>query len=231
MLGDEHVTLFSTTFAGNSAAVGGAILNAPWSRYPAYSTIRLYNTVVADSPSGGNCSGGDIVDNGHNLHWPGADCGGTIQSLAPLLDPAGLQDNGGPTQTIALLPDSPAIDAGDERVCGLPPVNGVDQRGYVRPGIGATNCSIGAYEFDSPGPAGQGCIGDCDDDGNVTVDELITLVNIALGDTDVSECEAGDADGSGTVTVDELVGAVGRALLGCPVLRTSTLTRTSTMSS
>src|SRR3989442_7018669 len=40
--------------------------------------------------------------------------------------------------------------AGDETVCATPPVNNLDQRGFVRPGIGATNCSIGAYEFHSP---------------------------------------------------------------------------------
>ena len=59
---------------------------------------------------------------------------GNIVGLDPLLDPAGLKDNGGPTQTIALLPGSPAINAGDPDVCANPPVNGVDQRGYARPG-------------------------------------------------------------------------------------------------
>jgi hypothetical protein len=157
-----------------------------------------------------------MTDGGHNLQWPGTSCGEAIPSLDPRLDPAGLQDNGGPTQTIALLPDSPAIDAGDPGVCANPPVNGLDQRGYVRPGTGSTTCSIGAFEYDSPGPP-IGCIGDCDDNGQVTIDELIKMVNVALGDADVSECEAGDADGSGEVTVDELVRAVNAALGGCPV--------------
>jgi len=48
-------------------------------------------------------------------------------------------------QTIALLPGSLATDAGDPAICTNRPVNGVDQRGYVRPGTGYTNCSIGAY--------------------------------------------------------------------------------------
>ena len=67
----------------------------------------------------------------------------------PLLDPAGLADNGGLTQTIALEAGSPAINAGDETVCATPPISNLDQRGFVRPGIGAMNCSIGAYEFGS----------------------------------------------------------------------------------
>ena len=55
-------------------------------------------------------------------------------TLADILDPAGLADNGGPTKTIALVPTTanPAIDAGDPEVCAAPPVNGLDQRGLSR---------------------------------------------------------------------------------------------------
>jgi hypothetical protein len=60
------------------------------------------------------------------------------------------------------------------------------------------------------------CLGDCDGDGQVTVDEIIIMVNIALGTISVSECEAGDIDSSGTITVDEIVTAVNLALDGCP---------------
>jgi hypothetical protein len=56
------------------------------------------------------------------------------------------------TQTIALQAASPAIDAGDATVCASAPVSGVDQRGYQRPGTGATACSIGAFEYASAGP-------------------------------------------------------------------------------
>src|SRR5206468_2546451 len=68
-------------------------------------------------------------------------------------DPAGLASNGGPTQTIALEAMSPAINAGNETVCAAPPVNNLDQRGFVRPGMGATNCSVGAYEFAAAPPS------------------------------------------------------------------------------
>lgn len=39
------------------------------------------------------------------------------------------------------------------------------------------------------------CVGDCDDGQSVTVDELLMMVNIALGNISVSGCDAGDANG------------------------------------
>jgi hypothetical protein len=59
------------------------------------------------------------------------------------------------------------------------------------------------------------CPGDCNNDGVVTVDELITSVNIALGGADITACRAGDLNGDGTITVDELLAAVNSALNGC----------------
>ena len=41
---------------------------------------------------------------------------GNQVGVDPLLDPVGLQDHGGPTQTIALLPGSPAINAGSNEM-------------------------------------------------------------------------------------------------------------------
>jgi hypothetical protein len=117
-------------------------------------------------------------------------------------------------QTIALLPDSPAIDAGDPEVCGAPPAHGVDQRGYARPGQGYANCSIGAYEFGSLGPP-TGCVGDCDADGHCRVNELVLAVNIALGVVDLGECSVLDGNDDGFVTVAELIAGVGNALCGC----------------
>jgi hypothetical protein len=60
------------------------------------------------------------------------------------------------------------------------------------------------------------CVGDCGRDGAVTVDELIIMVNIALGDASIDTCEVGDRDNSGSITVDEIVAAVTNALNGCP---------------
>jgi hypothetical protein len=64
--------------------------------------------------------------------------------------------------------------------------------------------------------AGPACVGDCGGDGSVTVDEIITMVNIALGESELVQCPAGDASGDGQITVDEIITAVNNALDGCP---------------
>jgi hypothetical protein len=63
--------------------------------------------------------------------------------------------------------------------------------------------------------APSGCGGNCNGDGEVTVSELITLVNIALGDTCVANCFAGDGDGDGSISISEIITAVNYALNGC----------------
>ena len=65
-------------------------------------------------------------------------------------------------------------------------------------------------------PAGN-CRGDCNGSGDVTINELVTLVNIALENAPISSCVAGDADESGMITVDEIVAAVNAALSGCTI--------------
>jgi hypothetical protein len=57
--------------------------------------------------------------------------------------------------------------------------------------------------------------GDCDGRGSVTVNELITMVNIALGNSLLSTCPVGDADGFGDITPNEIIQAVNNALNGC----------------
>jgi hypothetical protein len=61
-----------------------------------------------------------------------------------------------------------------------------------------------------------GCVGDCGNDGEVTIDELIVGVNIALGNSELDACPAFDGNGDGAVTVDELIQGVNAALVGCP---------------
>jgi hypothetical protein len=58
------------------------------------------------------------------------------------------------------------------------------------------------------------CVGDCNGDDSVLVDELVRLVGIALGD-DVTACVAGDRDGDQMVTVDEIGATVMSILYGC----------------
>lgn len=59
------------------------------------------------------------------------------------------------------------------------------------------------------------CTGDCNTDGHVTVDEILTMVNVVLGNTPVCACDAGDANHDGEITVDEILAAVNNALNGC----------------
>jgi hypothetical protein len=58
------------------------------------------------------------------------------------------------------------------------------------------------------------CDGDCNGDGSVTINELISGVTIALG-APVDRCRACDTNRDQAVTVNELVAAVGHALHGC----------------
>jgi hypothetical protein len=60
------------------------------------------------------------------------------------------------------------------------------------------------------------CVGDCGGDGTVEVNELITGVNIALGNLPVSACPVFDANGDDLVGINELIAAVNNALSGCP---------------
>jgi hypothetical protein len=98
--------------------------------------MYLQNTLIADSPSGGDCFNDGGVINHTNSLIEDNSCG-PILSGDPLLGP--LADNGSPTQTHALLNGSPALDAGDSATC-LP----IDQRGVTRPQ--GNDCDIGAYE-------------------------------------------------------------------------------------
>jgi hypothetical protein len=124
---DSELTVRNSTFSGNSAAdgSGGGIYNYS-------STLHLYNTLIANSPSGGDCVG-SVTTNDHNLIADGS-CSPAL-SGNPYLGPLG--NYGGSTPTYALLPGSPAIDAGNDCL-------DTDQRGIHRPQGPA--CDIGAFE-------------------------------------------------------------------------------------
>ena len=66
------------------------------------------------------------------------------------------------------------------------------------------------------------CIGDCDGDGEVTVNELVAGVNIALGIAQIDACPSFDRDMDGNVTVDEILSGVNALLFGCPLTPTPT---------
>jgi hypothetical protein len=59
------------------------------------------------------------------------------------------------------------------------------------------------------------CVGDCDGSREVTIDELLTLVSISLGDIPISACAAADRNFDGAVSIDEILTAVYAALNSC----------------
>lgn len=61
------------------------------------------------------------------------------------------------------------------------------------------------------------CIGDCEGDGEVTVDSIIKMVNIVLALAPPADCLAGDANMNGEITIDEIIQAVSNTLNGCPL--------------
>jgi hypothetical protein len=249
-------------------------------------TVR--NSIVA------NNTGGTVAASlGYNL------LGNLIPSIGPgdhivndvKLGP--LQDNGGPTQTHALLPGSPAIDQGASSG------SSTDQRGFPRPlddlaianVMGGDGADIGAFELSRPPPpptatpthtpippsntptftsvpgaptliptqtsvatasstvppgatatetpsvttptatatsfgptptatptlGSPACIGDCNGDGAVSVNELVIGVGIALEQRPVGDCLAIDKDGNQAADITELVVGVNNALNDCPM--------------
>ena len=152
------LTLTNSTLSGNTAPYGGG--GGFYNYFD--STLRLKNTIVANSTSGGNCLNyGTITSYDHNLSDDGS-CSaplpgpGDLNSTPAGLDPSGLQNNGGPTQTIALLATSPAVNAiptSPTNFCtavdGTTPI-ATDQRGFLRPSGPA--CDIGAFEFGANPP-------------------------------------------------------------------------------
>ena len=141
------LALNNTTINGNSSIYGpngsGGLTGS--------AEATLQNTIIANN-SRGNCSGylssqgyNLSSDSTCNLHGPG-----DMNSIDPLLGP--LQNNGGPTSTQALLPGSPAIDAGNPSGCtdGQGHLLKTDQRGYPRADAeDASGCDIGAFERQS----------------------------------------------------------------------------------
>ncbi len=126
----------TATFTLNSASTGGGIFNRgdPLD-------IDIRNTILAwNTADTGPDVQGEVVSNGSNIIQDGADSSGFgVPELGvnPLLDPT-LKDNGGFTQTHALLAGSPAINP-----VGLSGAPAVDQRGASRD----STPDIGAYEF------------------------------------------------------------------------------------
>ncbi|QEG37735.1 right-handed parallel beta-helix repeat-containing protein [Bythopirellula goksoeyrii] len=158
--GDVALSISHSTITGNSANSGGGIHTF------SAQAVQLHHSIVAQNDS----NFGDIhayVNGSFNLigdgkaltgithDMNGNRIGTQVNPIDALLGP--LANNGGPTKTHALLPDSPAIDAGDPSI--LFDANEFDQRGdpFTRVAIGVLSgvtptprIDIGSYEAQAP---------------------------------------------------------------------------------
>ena len=136
----DNVTLTNVTISGNTAASGGGLFSDG-------DGLVIVASTIADNTGAGIANDGSVeptgtiianndvncnllapmADGGSNLQFPGTTCGASITSADPMLQP--LANNGGLTQTQALVAGSPALDTNTE---DCPPPS-TDQRGIARP--------------------------------------------------------------------------------------------------
>jgi predicted outer membrane repeat protein len=203
----------NSTLSTNSASNGGGIKNPGAA---GYSPLELQNTIVAGNSSSAD-SGPDISANvlstsSYNLvgiadsTLSGISDGvnhNRVGSASSPIDPrlAPLDWYGGPSQTFALLPDSPALGAGD------PSLTGTDQRGQPLPGVGN---DIGAFQTQANPFLVTTLADPGQQSGVLSLREAVNLANVLPGDNTISFSTAFD---SGTVTLTqgqlELSGAPG----------------------
>jgi CSLREA domain-containing protein len=142
----SSLSLQSVTIAANTAAAGGGLYQESTSS----ASTLMVNTLLGPN-TGGSC-GGSINGVPRNFTSHNLDADGTCLFASPdegtSGDPrlAGLANNGGPTDTIALRAGSPAINAGDSQLCPAGSAN--DQRYATAVGV----CDIGAFEFGGKPP-------------------------------------------------------------------------------
>ena len=163
-------SIVNSTFTGNSADEGGGIYddglvmgisNSTISGNTAGSGLYLDSNsdtgtiTVQNSIISGNTGGDCIIDGGvtltadsSNLDSDGS-CDSAVQKTNAEINLSPLADNGGPTQTMALLAGSHAIDTGNSTTCTN--IGNKDQRGVTRPLDGDSTpgavCDIGAFEY------------------------------------------------------------------------------------
>jgi hypothetical protein len=186
----QHVTLTNVTLTanrcGSSVSSHGGGLFVP-SAFPPVSPV-LHNTLIAGNFRGATGTTADDAygpldaSGDYNLIGDGTGLtglsdgvndnlvGSAAAPIVPLLGP--LQNNGGPTQTMALLPGSPAIDAG-----GNTYATATDQRGFARI-VGGT-IDIGAYEVQ---PAGQATHLSIQAPASISAGTPVTITVTALDD-------------------------------------------------
>jgi hypothetical protein len=152
------------------------------------STVLAGNVVNGPGTNSGPDLAGNLGSLGYNLI--GNSQGGSgfdpsdLLDVGPLLGP--LQDNGGPTQTMALLPGSPALNAGDPGQLGVPDQRGVSRSGGVN--IGAYQASASTFLVSAPDTVQAGLPFD------VTVTAVDPYNQVAVGYTGTVTFTTSDPD-------------------------------------
>ncbi len=153
----DDMFVINCTITGNHATDNGGGIRDN------FGTTQVQNTIIANNtaPTGPDISGTSFISRGHNIIGnvsggsgiPFFGVTGDQVNVNPLLDPSGLQNNGGSTLTIALQPNSPAINAGSNALA----VSGIggaplafDQRSEPFDRIVNTTVDIGAFEVQPP---------------------------------------------------------------------------------
>jgi hypothetical protein len=184
----------NSTIANNeSGRLGGGIITELGT------TVVVKNTIVSGN-SVDNCDaaqlGGAISSQGNNISSDDS-CGFTQTTdklnTNPLLGP--LQNNGGPTDTRALLTGSPAIDTGANAACPA-----TDQRGVARPQ--GPRCDIGAYERRNSPPVARNDSYDGVEDRTLTRSAPGVLRNDTDADGDTLRAARVSGPGKGTLSLN-----------------------------
>ena len=154
-----NCTVSGNIYGGISNIMGTAtVVSSTVSDNTVFDVRSLFEAVstFTNSVVDGDCDADfvSILSNGYTIESPGNTCGfdqptDQVNVSADDLKLGPLQDNGGPTETHALLPGSVAIDKIPEVDCvdaDAAPLT-TDQRGQPRPEIGGTMCDVGAFEW------------------------------------------------------------------------------------
>lgn len=185
------INIIESTITGNTSDYGGGGIDLE------NTTASIKNSILALNTGGGannffNSGGGALSSGGYNLSNDAVAAfiaTGDQQNATANL--AALTDNGGPTQTHALLAGSNAIDHIPEGGNGYNGAPATDQRGYARSGA---NRDVGAFEFGGVPPIPDLIVSDITSTINCSND------NVSSTDFDVTVTNQGGGD-AGTFTV------------------------------
>jgi hypothetical protein len=218
ILNDGTLTVSSSLLTSNEAfdsprihSRGGGIIT-----YDS-ATLQLQNTIVAGNRSGGSPDISGAVDSSSSYNLVGIDGGLTgisdglnhnrIGTTANPVDPllSALGSYGGPTQTVALLPGSPARNAGDPSSA-----SSTDQRGLPR---FAGSCDIGAFQSQANPFLVTALLDPGHLSGQLSLREAVNLANALPAGNTVS-FDPGLASSTVTLTAGELLLSRSLAIAG-----------------